>query len=157
MLTPPCLIDTVIWFQIWVSYLLCSYECTTVVIEARPSGAGAEDSEHSVVGSLGSGEDSDDSEVDSQGSGGDLEQQVGSPWAPAALDRARPPAAQGLHLHPVRRPHRRPRPPLHPSFDHFVFLDLPPHTRLPPSACYSCVQTAALSVHCTVPLFRLPP
>ena len=79
MLTPPCLIDTVIWFQIWVSYLLCSYECTTVVIEARPSGAGAEDSEHSVVGSLGSGKDSDDSEVDSQGEGGGVEQQVGSP------------------------------------------------------------------------------
>ena len=50
-----------------------------MVIEARPSVAGAEVSEHSVVGSLGSGEDSDDSEVDSEGSGGGVEQQVGSP------------------------------------------------------------------------------
>ena len=63
MLTPPCLIDTVIWFQIWVSYLLCSYECTTVVIEARPSGAGAEDEEDEVVGEMGEGEDEDDDEV----------------------------------------------------------------------------------------------
>ena len=36
---------------------------TTVVSEARPSGAGAEDEGDEVVGKMGEGEDEDDDEV----------------------------------------------------------------------------------------------
>ena len=39
---------------------------TTVVIEARPSGAGAEDEEDEVVGEMGVGEDEDNDKVDEQ-------------------------------------------------------------------------------------------
>ena len=62
---------------------------TTVVSEARPSGAGAEDEEDEVVGEMGEGEDEDDDEVDEQGEGGGVEQQVGEPGqAPQAPGRA---------------------------------------------------------------------
>ena len=39
---------------------------TTVVSEARPSGAGAEDEEDEVVGEMGEGEDEDNDEVEDE-------------------------------------------------------------------------------------------
>ena len=50
---------------------------TTVVSEARSSGAGAEDEEYKVVGEIGEGED--EKRTNEQGEGGGVEQQVGEP------------------------------------------------------------------------------